>query len=117
MYGPGGDDTLKFSEYVLCACKDNIPKLPLTLGEQKRDFIYIDDVVGASTKIVENKHKFSQKNPELELELEIGSSIPTKLRDFVEIANNLTNSRTILSFGEIPYLKLGYAFSCKSRFF
>ena len=46
MYGPGDDDS-KFTTYVINSCLNNVPEVKLTLGEQERDFIYIDDVVSA----------------------------------------------------------------------
>ena len=39
FYGPG-DNSSKFTSYILKSCIENIPKLELTLGEQKRDFIF-----------------------------------------------------------------------------
>ena len=97
MYGPG-DDVSKFTSYVINSCKNNIPTLPLTLGEQKRDFIYIDDVVDAYVKILENLSKLDGQ-----YQIEVGSSIAPCVRDFVEIAHKLTNSKTKLLFGQIPY--------------
>ena len=97
MYGPG-DDASKFTSYVINACNNNVPALPLTLGEQKRDFIYIDDVVGAYIKILENLPKFNRVH-----QIELGSGEAPRLRDFVEIAHKLTNSKTELLFGKIPY--------------
>lgn len=97
MYGPG-DHTSKFTSYVIDACKNNVPILPLTLGEQKRDLIYIDDVVEAYMKVLENL-------PILEgvQQIELGSGEAPRLRDFVEIAHKLTSSKTELLFGQIPY--------------
>jgi len=56
MYGPG-DHPSKFTTHVINACRNNSLSLPLTLGDQKRDFIYIDDVVDAYIKILENLPK------------------------------------------------------------
>jgi CDP-paratose synthetase len=97
MYGPG-DHGSKFTSYVIDACKNNVPTLPLTLGEQKRDFIYIDDVVEAYIKVLENL-------PILEgvQQIEVGSGEAPRLRDFVETAHKLTGSKTELLFGQIPY--------------
>ena len=97
MYGPG-DDASKFTSYVINACKNNVPTLPLTFGEQKRDFIYIDDVVDAYVKIVESL--ITLKNVE---QIDLGSGVASRLRDFVETAHKLTNSKTELLFGKIPY--------------
>jgi nucleoside-diphosphate-sugar epimerase len=97
MYGPG-DDISKFTSYVINACKNAVPSLPLTLGEQKRDFIYIDDVVEAYIKVFENLSKLDKTH-----QIELGSGVAPRLRDFVETAHKLTYSKTKLLFGEIPY--------------
>jgi CDP-paratose synthetase len=97
MYGPG-DDVSKFASYVINACKKNMPELPLTLGEQKRDFIYIADVVDAYVKIIESIDKLNVVES-----IELGSGDAPRLKDFVRIAHKLTNSKTELLFGEIPY--------------
>ena len=97
MYGPG-DDASKFTSYVINACKNNVPTLPLTSGEQKRDFIYIDDVVDAYIKIIESAKNLN----ELE-QIDLGSGVAPRLRDFIETVHTLTNSKTDLLFGKIPY--------------
>jgi CDP-paratose synthetase len=97
MYG-SGDDASKFTSYVINACKNNVPTLPLTLGEQKRDFIYIDDVVDAYVKIIEGATNLNEVE-----QIDLGSGIAPRLRDFVEAAHKLTNSKTVLLFGQIPY--------------
>ena len=97
MYGPG-DDASKFTSYVINACRNNVSKLPLTLGEQKRDFIYIDDVVEAYKTILESLPKLDKDQ-----KIELGSGEAPRLRDFVETVHNLTGSKTELLFGQIPY--------------
>lgn len=96
MYGPWDDDT-KFTSYIIRSLKNNISSLPLTLGEQKRDFIYIDDVVNAFVIIIENASTFSQCE-----KVELGSGDAMSIRSFVELAHKLTGSKTQLLFGEIP---------------
>lgn len=96
MYGPGDDDS-KFTSYVIHSCQKNLPVLPLTLGEQKRDFIYIEDVVDAYVKVIENISKFDNQ-----LQIELGSGHATSIRSFVELAHGLTGSNTYLAFGQIP---------------
>jgi len=97
MYGPG-DDASKFTSYVINSCKNNVPTLPLTFGEQKRDFIYIDDVVDAYVKIIEGLTTLNNVE-----QIELGSGVASCLRDFVEAVHKLTNSKTELLFGKIPY--------------
>jgi CDP-paratose synthetase len=97
MYGPG-DDASKFTSYVINSCKNNVLTLPLTLGEQKRDFIYIEDVVEAYAMIIESLELLNGFE-----QIELGSGTAPRLRDFVEIVHKLTDSKTELLFGKIPY--------------
>ncbi|MBU2710372.1 NAD-dependent epimerase/dehydratase family protein [Zooshikella harenae] len=99
MYGPG-DAPSKFTTYVLNTCYRNEPVLELTAGEQKRDFIYIDDVVSAYSIIVNQRHRF-----ELVFDIEVGSGVAPTIREFVETTHQLTESRTKLFFGALPYRK------------
>ncbi|QWD80040.1 NAD(P)-dependent oxidoreductase [Polynucleobacter sp. MWH-Spelu-300-X4] len=97
MYGPG-DSASKFTSYVINACRNNVSKLPLSLGEQTRDFVYIDDVVDAYITILENLSKLEKAQ-----HIELGSGEAPCLRDFVETVHKLTSSKTELLFGQIPY--------------
>ena len=97
MYGPG-DDPSKFTTHVLHACHRNEPELKLTAGEQKRDFIYIDDVVGAYATLADQRQQL-----EPVLDVEVGSGVAPTIRTFVETVHRLTASRTQLRFGALPY--------------
>lgn len=46
MYG-ALDDENKFIYWLINKLKQNVEKIDLTSGVQKRDFIYIDDIVSA----------------------------------------------------------------------
>ncbi len=97
MYGPG-DDESKFTTHVLYSCLSNIPSLKLTTGEQQRDFIYIDDVVSAYDKLLMQCHLL-----ETVLNIEVGSGVVLTIRKFVETVHRLTESKTELLFGAVPY--------------
>jgi nucleoside-diphosphate-sugar epimerase len=94
MYGPG-DNESKFVTYVLHACARNIPNLALTEGRQKRDFIYIDDVVSAYQAVM--KHSWQGYHS-----IAIGSGQNISIRAFVEMVHRMTGSSTQLDFGAIP---------------
>jgi CDP-paratose synthetase len=98
FYGPA-DDTSKFSAYVLNQCLANVSELELTLGEQKRDFVYIDDVVTAYLVILKKVASFKKTFREFE----VGSGNSISIRSFVNIVHRLTGSKTKLIFGVIPY--------------
>jgi nucleoside-diphosphate-sugar epimerase len=97
FYGEGERDE-KFIPSIIKKCLDNAECIDLTLGEQKRDFIYIDDLINGLLLILSNLDKFVQFQS-----LEIGSGKPLKIRDVVEKIHFLTNSKSILRFGAIPY--------------
>lgn len=97
MYGPG-DHKSKFTTHVLEACRQNIPEINLTMGTQKRDFIYIDDVVSAYVAIIKKAEHFGSS-----ADIEVGSGIAPSVREFVETAHRLTGSSSKLNFGAVPF--------------
>lgn len=97
MYGPG-DDASKFSTHVLRACRANRPTLALTAGEQRRDFIFIDDVVSAYALLLGANAHLADAD-----ELELGTGEAPTIREFVETVHALTGSSTTLQFGALPY--------------
>ena len=98
FYGPG-DDLSKFTTFIIHNLIKNTDKLNLTLGEQKRDFIFIDDVVDAIILIINNLK--TQKDF---YQYEIGSGINTSIKDFVlKVAKISGNTSTKLNFGALAY--------------
>lgn len=97
FYGPGDDDS-KFVTHVIRTCMRNEPDLQLTGAEQKRDFIYVDDVIAAFRTIL---HAYSRI--EGIQEFAVGSGVAIRLRELVEMIHELTGSRTRLRFGALPY--------------
>ena len=98
MYGPG-DSKSKFVSYILHSLYNNTPEISLTSGKQKRDFIYIADVISAYMVLVDGLHKLDEYYEDVDL----GSGQVIKIRDLVERIHQLTRSSTILKFGDIPY--------------
>jgi len=98
FYGPGDDDT-KFTAHVMRSCSRNVPELKLTSGVQKRDFIFIDDVVQAYRLLLERAVGKSLSFGEYGL----GSGEAVTIREFVETVHRLTNSSTTLRFGAVPF--------------
>lgn len=98
FYGPN-DDPLKFSTYVINSCLGNVPELKLTKGEQKRDFIYIDDVVSAYIILLDKMSSLSSSF----FEFDVGSGQSITIREFVETVHQLTASKSHLAFGALPY--------------
>lgn len=101
MYGPK-DDENKFIYWLINQLKNKVKKIDLTSGIQKRDFIYVDDIVYAYEAIIENIEKLSNFE-----EIELGSGTSIKVKDFIEkIYSELSKTQTLntkLNFGAIPY--------------
>jgi nucleoside-diphosphate-sugar epimerase len=98
VYGPGDADS-KFTTHVIKSCLKNVPDLNLTPGDQKRDFIYIDDAVDAYLKIWEHTYLSSGYYQEYG----VGSGNAVTIRAFVEMTKKITHSSTRTNFGAIPY--------------
>ena len=101
FYGPF-DDKTKFASFVIDKMLNNSENIDFTKGEQKRDFIYINDVVDAFIRIFKNMPNFKNKF----YNYEIGANNPIKIRKFVETIKEISgNSHTKLDFGALPYRK------------
>ncbi len=99
LVGPG-DDSSKFVPYVIENCLRPAPMLDLTLGEQQRDFIYIEDVVQAYLLLL--KRYLSTPEPGFST-YDIGTGTGIQIRTLVEQIKALTRSPIQLNFGAVPY--------------
>lgn len=105
MYGPG-DDSKKFVVWLIEQMISNKSEIDLTAGEQKRDFIYIDDIVNAYLLILRHAADLPQFS-----EFDVGTGKQISIKEFViELKNTVEslNNRKIttkLNFGAIPYRK------------
>lgn len=97
MFGTD-DSPTKFVSTIVDQLKRNVKELELTEGIQKRDFIYISDVVDAFKCVIDNINNINEKITEFE----VGTGRSISIRNFVERAANVTNSKTNLLFGRLP---------------
>jgi len=101
MYGPL-DDENKFIYWIINQLKQNVEKIDLTSGIQKRDFIYIDDIVEAYMILINNINQFSSFE-----EFELGSGNAVEVKEFLELLYNQVKERqpltTTLNFGAVYY--------------
>lgn len=101
MYGPL-DDENKFIYWVIKQLKESVAKIDLTSGVQKRDFIYIDDIVEAYMTLIHNMGQFSPFE-----EFELGSGNAVEVKEFLELIYNKVKERqpltTTLNFGAVNY--------------
>lgn len=90
------DSEQKFVTSVFRKLLLNVKEIPLTEGLQKRDFIYVGDVVDAFLKVLENRDKLKEFS-----EFEVGRGRSMMVRDFVEKAAGIAHSSSKLLFGRI----------------
>jgi len=100
LYGEG-DSASKFVPALVRQCAGGVPEIPLTSGEQQRDFIHVRDAVAAFVRVLEVQ---SGSDPLL-TEYEVGCGTSIALREFVTLLNRLSGNRTRLMFGALPYRK------------
>lgn len=95
LFGPMQDES-KFIPYVVKQLRSNQP-LNVTLCEQKRDFIYVDDFITGIEQLLlcANDAKGEIVN------LSSGESLA--LREMIEICKSSLNSNSQVNYGAIPY--------------
>jgi len=99
FYGPGDDDS-KFTSWAVHSLLKGVPRLDLTPGGQKRDFIYIDDTADALLSVIGHTPNSSKGY----FPYEIGTGKAVSLRELVTLIKELSgNSATELNFGAMPY--------------
>jgi CDP-paratose synthetase len=78
-------------------CYNNDLNINLTDGIQKRDFIYITDVIAAYDLVITHhtKHKLYFK------EYEVGTGFQYSIKELVEIIHEKLSSKASLNFGYI----------------
>lgn len=75
------------------------PSVDLTYGHQKRDFVFIDDVVDAYLKVL----SFSNENNFRYRSFEVGTGNSVMIRELITTIKDLSASPTFLNFGSLPY--------------
>ena len=98
MYGPG-DDPSKFTTWIVRQCLQGVPEILLTPGDQKRDFVYVQDVISAYCKLLAHCADLERGF----VQFEVGSGASVAMRYFIETVHKLTESTSRLEFGALPY--------------
>ena len=103
MFGEqDGND--KFTSWILNELQQEKNIIPLTAGTQKRDFIYIDDVVSAYLTCLEQAPQLKSFN-----DIEVGTGVLTPVKTFVTLVKETLEKikgspiETQLNFGALPY--------------
>jgi len=104
FFGPG-DDPSKFVSFVIREMLENVPRILLTTGVQKRDFVHIEDVVTAFDCIIKHACRQGSRNKGYEA-FEIGRGESISIKEFVLMIREITgNVTTSLEFGALPSRK------------
>lgn len=98
FYGPGAGST-NFITAMIERLKNNETSIDLTLGEQLRDFIFIDDVVYAFRIVLQKNEEINEMYNEFQAAL--GQVI--SIKQLMEKLKQLISSSSVLNFGAIPY--------------
>lgn len=97
IYGPNQGKEMFLPALIqsLLAQKD----FPMTLGQQMRDFVYVDDVVDAIVKAIQAD---DQVNGQV---INIGSGVSHQVKDIANLTAQLIhpNADKYLQFGALPY--------------
>src|SRR3990167_10294075 len=97
FYGPL-DDRSKFCTKMIMDLFTGVSHIDLTPGMQKRDFIYVNDVVDAFLRIL----YYSLSVTKGFYHFEVGTGQNITIKEFIEILCRLTgNTKTKLNFGAL----------------
>ncbi len=99
IYGPW-DSPNKFVEKAMqMVAVEKASTFEVTQGHQKRDFIYVDDVVSAYLLLL----KVSKRENFYYREYSIGTGEAIALRDFLDEIKSYSESSTEIVYGALPY--------------
>lgn len=93
VFGPGEAFT-KALPSVTRQMIAGVSRIPMTNGAQRRDFVYVDDVVDAVLAVADAEWEGC-------VVVECGSGIPTPVREVFELLHQITRSASVLGFGDI----------------
>ncbi len=95
IYGPGQGGAM-FIPSIVKALVDG-EEFPMTAGQQKRDFIYIDDLIAALDSAI---------SQQLTGTFNLGGGVAPTLAEVAEMAGQITGNSSKLRMGAIPYRKV-----------
>jgi len=98
FYGPGASPT-NFITAMINKLKSNEPQIDLTLGEQERDFVFVDDVVNAYMTVIRKQNLLNEPYTSYQ----VCSKHLISIKEMMILLKDITHSISILNFGAIPY--------------
>ncbi len=107
MYGPD-DNPNKFVPFIIRTLREKQDVIKLTQGTQKRDFIFINDVVSAYETVLANHNLLTDDYTNFE----VGTGSACSIREFVETCRDIINPDTYLDFGALPQRDNEIEYAC-----
>ena len=98
FFGPNSNST-NFITAMAQKLKNNESPIDLTLGEQQRDFVYIDDIVSAYQTVIDKRNEISNKFSNFQ----VATNELISIKELMEYLKEITKSESELNFGAIPY--------------
>ena len=98
FYGPGASK-INFITSMISKLVNNEPSIDLTPGEQKRDFVFYEDVIDAYETIVNSRKSLKNQFNHFE----IGSGKLISIKELIKMLKKLIGSDSQLNFGALPY--------------
>jgi len=96
IYGERDSDS-KFVTSIFNQLTDNQSEVLLTEGNQKRDFIYVEDAANAFIQVLKKAERSMKYS-----EFQVGNGHSISVRSFVEKMAKITGSTSSLKFGALP---------------
>ena len=106
FYGPGCSST-NFIAAMIDKMIRNESNIELTFGEQKRNFVYIDDILSAYKLIVDKIESILLNYSTFQ----IATDELITIKELLLYIKEITKSTSILNFGKIPYRENELMFS------
>lgn len=99
VYGEFDSESKFVESMIRNIAIDSVDSIPLTHGHQRRDFVYISDVVDAISIAIKNcsTSKATFEN------FEVGSGQASEIKEFCELIKYYSGSESNLEFGKIKY--------------
>ncbi|WGT40577.1 NAD-dependent epimerase/dehydratase [Lysinibacillus sp. 1 U-2021] len=97
VYGEG-DSQKKVIDYIISSL-DSKNKIPMTAGEQKLDFIHIEDVVDFFITLINKIENIKQDF----IELHLGTGKGTSIRELAHVIETTYSRSTNIEWGALPY--------------
>ncbi|HUP64027.1 MAG TPA: NAD(P)-dependent oxidoreductase [Thermoanaerobaculia bacterium] len=98
IYGPG-DEPSRFIPHLIRSFLRGVPEVPLTAGEQRRDFIHVDDAARGVLTLLDAVGSL----PAIPQAIDLGSGEALPLADIVRMLRQLCGATTDLRFGALAY--------------